>query len=48
MWFVMPGWARARMKGWHRVDRNIDNKSSGRKVEEIKTESLWMNFKPEV
>jgi len=30
--------------GWRRVDFAIDNKSSGAKVKEIKTECLWMNY----
>lgn len=34
----------ARSAGWHRVDIRIDNKSSGAKVKEKKTECLWMNY----
>jgi DNA adenine methylase len=30
--------------GWNRVDIEIDNKSSGSKVKEIKTECVWMNY----
>jgi DNA adenine methylase len=30
--------------GWHRIDIQIDNKSSGAKVKEKKTEVLWMNY----
>lgn len=32
--------------GWHHVDFEIDNKSSGAKVKEKKTERVWMNFQP--
>lgn len=34
----------ANMNGWHRVDIEIDNKSSGKKVKDVKTECLWMNY----
>jgi len=30
--------------GWNRVDIEIDNKASGRKTKETKTECLWMNY----
>ena len=30
--------------GWRRVDIEIDNKSSGAKVKEKKTECLWLNY----
>jgi DNA adenine methylase len=30
--------------GWHRIDIEIDNKSSGAKVKAKKIESLWMNY----
>lgn len=35
------------MRGWRRVEREIDNKASSGKVKAKKTECLWMNF-PEV
>lgn len=31
---------------WHREDIPIDNKASSKKVKDIKTECLWMNFNP--
>lgn len=34
----------ADMWGWRRVDRAIDNKSSGKRAKEMKTESIWMNY----
>ncbi len=36
----------AEMKNWHRVDFAIPNQASGKKVKEIKTESVWMNYAP--
>ena len=33
--------------GWHRVDKEIDNKSSSKSTKATMTESLWMNFQPE-
>lgn len=38
----------AEENGWHRTEKQIDNKASGKKVKEIKTECLWMNFLPSV
>lgn len=32
---------------WHRVDIEIDNKASSKKVKDKKTECLWMNYQPE-
>lgn len=32
--------------GWHHIDIEIDNKSSGSKVKEKKIERLWMNHEP--
>lgn len=32
--------------GWHRIDVNIDNKASSKKVKDVKTECLWMNYMP--
>lgn len=32
--------------GWHRVERQIDNKASSASEKELKTECLWMNFVP--
>lgn len=32
---------------WHRVDFEIPNQASSKKVKEIKTECVWCNFKPE-
>ena len=37
----------AEKAGWHRVDIAIDNKASSKATKEIKTECLWMNFKPD-
>lgn len=34
----------ARQYGWKRVDVEIDNKASGAKVKQIKTECLWANY----
>jgi len=34
----------AAIYGWNRVDIEIDNKSSGKKVKDKKTECLWVNF----
>jgi DNA adenine methylase len=34
----------AATKGWHRSDRMIDNKASGRKQKEQKCECLWSNY----
>lgn len=31
---------------WHKVTKQIDNKASSKKIKEIKTECLWMNYKP--
>ena len=36
----------AEASGWHRVDIHIDNKASSAKKKEIKTECVWMNYKP--
>lgn len=36
----------AATQGWQRVDIKIDNKASSKKVKEIKTECLWMNYEP--
>ena len=32
--------------GWRRIDIEIDNKASSAKVKPIKTECLWMNYRP--
>tara|TARA_R110000824_G_scaffold261358_1_gene449959 strand:+ start:5455 stop:6282 length:828 start_codon:yes stop_codon:yes gene_type:complete len=34
----------AKIRGWHHVDIEIDNKASSAKTKEIKTERLWTNF----
>ena len=34
----------ARSLNWRRVDFAIDNKASGKKTKEIKTECVWMNY----
>ncbi len=34
----------AETAGWRRVDIQIDNKASSKKVKPLKTESLWFNF----
>jgi len=34
--------------GWHRVDFQIDNKASGKRVKDVKTECVWMNYEPEI
>lgn len=50
--FVLSGYPNelydrvARRCNWNYVDVTIDNKSSGAKVKEKKTERLWMNFQP--
>ena len=49
--FILSGYGSemyeaARVAGrWDRVDVRIDNKSSSKKTKEIKTESLWANFR---
>jgi hypothetical protein len=51
--FILSGYLSAvyawveRRENWHRVDIDIDNKSSSAKAKEIKTECLWMNFQSE-
>ncbi len=48
--FILSGYPsalyrdRERDHGWRRMDIEIDNKSSGAKVKEKKTECLWMNY----
>lgn len=50
--FILSGYPSAvyawveRRENWHRVDIEIDNKSSGARTKELKTECLWMNFEP--
>ena len=34
----------ARRLGWRKVERQIDNKASGKKTKDKKTECLWMNY----
>lgn len=34
----------ARQYGWKRIDVEIDNKASGAKVKQVKTECLWANY----
>ena len=34
----------ARRLGWRKVERQIDNKASGKKTKDQKTECLWMNY----
>lgn len=34
----------ANANGWRRVDIQIDNKASGKKSKEVKTECVWMNY----
>ena len=34
----------AKLRGWSRIEIQIDNKASSDKVKEIKTECLWTNF----
>lgn len=52
--FVLSGYdstlynAAALTHGWCSVRKLIDNKSSSKKVKDVKTEWLWMNFQPKV
>ena len=51
--FILSGYRhalydqQAEQSGWHRIDIEIDNKASSKKVKDKKTEGLWMNYEPE-
>lgn len=50
--FILSGYrsrlydAYAKDIGWHRVDIEIDNKASSKKVKDKKIECLWVNYEP--